>query len=193
MKPESTPESVHDQFQALIEKQQQGQPQASEQLFQLVYGELRNLATARLAQERVGQTLQPTALVNEVYLRLVAPDQDKQWDSVGHFFAAAATAMRRILVENARSKQRLKRGGGARRVDFELEQISDSIDDEQLIALDDALEALAQEDPLKAKLVTLRFFGGLSIEQACETLGISRATASRHWTYARAWLFRRMA
>lgn len=180
-------------FQTLMALQEQGQPQASEQIFQLVYEELRQLASARLAQERIGQTLQPTALVNEVYLRLVAPDQQKQWDSVGHFFAAAATAMRRILVENARRKHRIKRGGGARKVDFELELISDTIDDEQIIALDEALDALAQEDPVKAKLVTLRFFGGLSIEQACDLLGISRATASRHWTYARAWLFRKMS
>ncbi len=180
-------------FQSLLALQEQGQPQASEQIFQLVYEELRQLASARLAQERVGQTLQPTALVNEVYLRLVAPDQQKQWDSVGHFFAAAATAMRRILVENARRKHRLKRGGDARRVDFELEQISDNIDDEQILALDEALDALALEDPVKAKLVTLRFFGGLSIEQACDLLGISRATASRHWTYARAWLFRKIS
>lgn len=180
-------------LQQLMALHEQGQQQASEQIFQLVYDELRQLASARLAQERWAQTLQPTALVNEVYLRLVAPDQQKQWDSVGHFFAAAATAMRRILVENARSKQRLKRGGGARRVDFELEQISATMDDDQVLSLDEALDALAQEDPIKAKLVTLRFFGGLSAEQAGDVLGISRATTSRYWAYARAWLFRRMS
>lgn len=169
-----------------------GNARASDELFPLVYEELRKLAAARLKDERPGQTLQPTALVHEVYLRLVVPEQRKQWDSVGHFFAAAAEAMRRILVENARRKGRQKRGGGLQRLDLADDPASPDTIDDDLLALDDALTEFAREEPVKARLVVLRFFGGMSIEQCGEILGISRTTASRHWTYARAWLFRRM-
>ena len=179
-------------FTNVMSSLENGEQQASERLFTLVYEELRKLAAARLAQERPGQTLQPTALVNEVFLRLVAPDHQKQWDSVGHFFASASLAMRRILVENARHKKRLKRGGGVVREDFSLDQISLTMDGDELLALDGALDELDRIDPVKAKLVTLRFFGGMSIEQVCEVLGISRSTANRYWAFARAWLYQRL-
>jgi RNA polymerase sigma factor (TIGR02999 family) len=166
---------------------EQGDRAACEQLLPLVYDELRRLAAHRLAQEKPGQTLQATALVHEAYLRLVG-DAGVRWDSRGHFFAAAAEAMRRILIETARRKQREKHGGGRQRVDL-LEQdlaVDDSPD--ELLALDAALTKLAVEDPPAAQLVKLRVFTGLSIEEAGDVLGFSRATAYRHWNYARAWL-----
>jgi RNA polymerase sigma factor (TIGR02999 family) len=172
---------------------EQGDSRASDQLLPLVYDELRRLAAHRLAQERPGQTLQATALVNEAYLRLVGSGEDRRWDNRGHFFAAAAEAMRRILVENARSKGREKRGGGRDRVYVDLDGLSDSESPQELLALNGALEQFALHDPLKAKLVELRFFGGLTLEQAADCLSISLSTADRAWRYARAWLYAAMA
>ena len=168
----------------------QGDQQATAQLLPLVYQELRRLARSHMAQERAEHTLQATALVHEAYLRLIG-DGQAGWNGKGHFFAAAAEAMRRILIEHARRKKAIKFGGEHHRVelDEELPQIlspCDEVDD--LLALDEALSRLAQEDPLKADVVKLRFFVGLSIEETAAALGISRATAVRHWTYARAWL-----
>jgi RNA polymerase sigma factor (TIGR02999 family) len=170
----------------------QGDPQAAAQLLPLVYDELRRLAAQRLAQEKPGQTLQPTALVHEAYLRLVGKGDGPPWDGRGHFFAAAAEAMRRILVENARRKRRRKRGGDRQRVDLEqVEAVSDA-PSEDLLALDEALDLLAAEDGPKAELIKLRYFAGLSVAEAARCLGISRATADRHWAYARAWLYDRL-
>jgi len=166
----------------------QGDPHAAEQLLPLVYDELRKLAAQRLAQEKPGQTLQATALVHEAYLRLVDMDEAQHWNSRGHFFAAAAEAMRRILIESARSKSREKRGGDWQRVDFEELDVTTSITPDQLIALDDALVVLAARDPLAGELVKLRYLAGLALDQAAAALGISTATAYRHWAYARAWL-----
>jgi RNA polymerase sigma factor (TIGR02999 family) len=167
---------------------EQGEPHAADQLLPLVYDELRRLAAHRLAQENPGQTLQPTALVHEVYLRLVDVDQAKHWNSRGHFFAAAAEAMRRILVENARRKQAKKHGGARRRVDLDHAEAVTATPPEDLLALDEALERLSRNDPMAGKLVQLRYFAGLSVEQAAAALGLSTATAYRHWTFARAWL-----
>jgi RNA polymerase sigma factor (TIGR02999 family) len=165
-----------------------GDPQAAEQLLPLVYEELRKLAAQRLAQEKPGQTLQATALVHEAYLRLVDVEQAQQWNSRGHFFAAAAEAMRRILVDNARRRRRPKHGGDRRRVALD-EALSVAEPREDLLALDEALGRLAAEDPAKAELVKLRYFAGLSLEEAAACLGLSLATAKRRWTVARAWLF----
>jgi RNA polymerase sigma factor (TIGR02999 family) len=169
-----------------------GDPHAAEQLLPLVYDELRHLAAQRLAQEKPGQTLEATALVHEAYLRLVDGDQARHWNSRGHFFAAAAEAMRRILVDIARSKGAEKRGGGHRRVDVEVEELAARQHDHKLLALDAALAKLEQQYPPKAQLVKLRYFAGLSIKEAAETLGISTATADRYWAFARAWLQREM-
>jgi RNA polymerase sigma factor (TIGR02999 family) len=166
----------------------QGDPHAASQLLPLVYDELRKLAAQKLVHETPGQTLQPTALVHEAYLRLVADEPEHHWDNRSHFFAAAAEAMRRILVENARRKQGTKHGGGRRRVPLaEFHRISESPQD--LLDLDDALTRLAAEEPAKAQLVQLRFFAGLSIPEAAAALQISVATAERWWAYARTWLF----
>jgi RNA polymerase sigma factor (TIGR02999 family) len=165
-----------------------GDPHASGQLLPLVYEELRKLAAARLAHERPGQTLQATALVHEAYLRLVSAGEEQRWDSRGHFFAAAAEAMRRILVENARRKATAKRGGEKKRVEFD-EQYTCSASPDELLALDDALEKLEREDPVKAKLVKLRCFAGLSHQDAAKALGISRPTADRYWVFAKTWLY----
>ena len=171
---------------------EQGDSHAAERLLPLVYDELRRLAGQRLAHEAPGQTLQPTALVHEAYLRLVGKGDEPHWDGRGHFFAAAAEAMRRILIENARRKHRLKRAGDRQRVDLEqVEAVSDT-PSEDLQALDEALDLLAAEDAQKAELVKLRFFAGLSVEEAGRCLGISRATADRYWAYARAWLYDRL-
>ncbi len=176
-----------------------GDPVAAERLLPLVYDELRNLARQKLLREQSGQTLQATALVHEAYLRLVgngkevAEDQAAKWDHRGHFFAAAAEAMRRILVESARRKNRLKRGGGREREPIDEQAIVAPQIDADLIELDAALDKLASKDPRKAELVKLRYFAGLTIEQAAAALGISTTTADRDWTYARAWLFREMS
>jgi RNA polymerase sigma factor (TIGR02999 family) len=161
---------------------------AAEQLLPLVYEELRQLAAQRLLHEKPGQTLQATALVHEAYLRLVGPADrgTRHWNNRSHFFAAAAESMRRILIDNARRKQTQKRGGDLKRK--ELENIAGTEPDDVLLALDDALKKLAERDPVKAKLVELRYFAGLTVSEAAEVLGISPTTAKRHWTYARAWL-----
>jgi RNA polymerase sigma factor (TIGR02999 family) len=171
---------------------EQGEPHAAKQLLPLVYAELRKLAARKLAQEKPGQTLQATALVHEAYLRLVGAQDAQRWNSRGHFFAAAAEAMRRILVENARRKQRIKHGGDRERLDIDIADLPTQMTSDELIALDNALEKLKQHDPIKAKLVELRYFAGMTIQQASEALGISRVTAHRYWTYARAWLRRQM-
>jgi RNA polymerase sigma factor (TIGR02999 family) len=168
---------------------EQGDPHASEQLLPLVYDDLRQLAAEKLAQERPGQTLQATALVHEAYLRLVEVDKAQHWDSRRHFFAAAAEAMRRILIDNARRKRTAKHGGGLQRLDLHDIEVPAATRSPDLLALDEALTKLAAEDPIKAQLVTLRYFGGLSVQEAAETLGISRATADRYWSYARLWLY----
>jgi RNA polymerase sigma factor (TIGR02999 family) len=165
-----------------------GDEHAFEQLLPLVYQDLRRLAASMLAREPVGQTLEATALVHEAYVRLVDTEQEQNWKHRGHFFAAAAEAMRRILVDKARRKQRVKHGGEHQRVELDDERLVCSISPDQILALDEALQRFDVEEPEKAQLVKLRFFAGLSLEEAAETMGISRATASRHWTYARAWL-----
>jgi RNA polymerase sigma factor (TIGR02999 family) len=167
-----------------------GDPQAAAELLPLVYDELRRLAAQRLAQEKPGQTLQATALVHEAYVRLVDRDQGQRFNSRGHFFAAAAEAMRRILVESARRKGRLKHGGDRERLPLDfLEAPAVPATDDDLLALDEALAHLAELDQAKAELVKLRFFAGLSVVEAAVVLGISRATADRHWAFARAWIF----
>jgi RNA polymerase sigma factor (TIGR02999 family) len=171
---------------------EQGDRQAAEQLLPLVYDELRKLAAQRLAQEKPGQTLQATALVHDAYVRLVDVEKAQQWKSRGHFFAAAAEAMRRILVENARKKKRLKRGGGRKRIELDDPQLSYTEPVDELIEVDEALEQLSREDPQAARLVELRYFAGLSIADAAELAGFSRSTAYEHWAYARAWLHRRL-
>jgi RNA polymerase sigma factor (TIGR02999 family) len=167
---------------------QQGDPHAADQLLPLVYEELRRLAAQKLAQEKPGQTLQATALVHEAYLRLVDTERVQHWNSRGHFFAAAAEAMRRILVERARSRACEKHGGDWRRVDFEELDVMTSVSPDQLVALDDALARLAALDHHAGELVKLRYFAGMPLEQAATVLGVSTATAYRHWAYARAWL-----
>ena len=169
---------------------EQGDPHAAEQLLPLVYDELRRLAAQRLAQEKPGQTLQATALVHEAYIRLVDVEQARHWDSRGHFFAAAAAAMRRILVDNARRKQSVKHGGGWQRRDADPGALMAPESNPDLLALDAALDRLAEHDTLKAKLVELRYFAGLTGDQAAAALGISTSSADRHWAYARAWLRR---
>jgi RNA polymerase sigma factor (TIGR02999 family) len=167
----------------------QGDPRAAEQLLPLVYDELRKLAARKMAQEQPGQTLMATALVHEAYLRLVGPlDSPPVWTGRGHFFAAAAEAMRRILIERARSKQSVKHGGDWRRVDFEELDVISSVTPDQLLALDEALERLRALDRIAGELVMLRYFSGLSLDKAAAAVGISKATAYRHWAYARAWL-----
>ncbi|HVK19136.1 MAG TPA: ECF-type sigma factor [Fimbriiglobus sp.] len=165
-----------------------GDPRAAADLLPLIYDELRKLAAARLSQERPGHTLQPTALVHEAYLRLVGEGEGPHWDNRGHFFAAAAEAMRRILVESARRKTRIKHGGRLQRVDLDDQDVPVRPPPEEILALDEALTRLAQEDPEAAQVVQLHFFAGLPIEQAAEVLGMSRATAYRQWAFARSWL-----
>src|SRR5262245_53810485 len=169
---------------------EQGDPSAAEQLLPLVYEELRKLAAQRLAQEKPGQTLQPTALVHEAYLRLVATDKAPNWDGRGHFFAAAAEAMRRILIDRARDRRRLKRGGGRVRQALDLETIlHDEAPADDLMDLDAALARLAGIDAQAAALVKLRLFAGLTVAEAAAALGVSRRTAERDWTFARTWLY----
>jgi RNA polymerase sigma factor (TIGR02999 family) len=168
------------------------EPHAAEQLLPIVYDELRKLAAAKLAQEKPGQTLQATALVHEAYLRLVDAELAKRWDSRAHFFAAAAEAMRRILVENARRKGSLKRGGGRAREELEEENLVAPRAPDDLLALDEALCQLAVTDPQAAELVKLRYFAGLTVKQAAEALGISARTADFLWSFARAWLLRKI-
>src|SRR5438445_287201 len=171
---------------------EQGDPHAADQLLPLVYDELRKLAAQRLAQEKPGQTLQATALVHEAYVRLVDVDQAQHWNSRGHFFAAAAEAKRRILVERARRKGRRRHGGQWQRVDLDEADLACLLPPDEVLALNDALERLAQLEPLAAELVKVHCFAGLSVEEAAGVLGMSRTAAYRHWTYARAWLFSQM-
>jgi len=178
---------------AILAEAEKGNPRAPEELLPLVYEELRKLAAARLAQEKPGHTLSATSLVHEAYLRLVGAASSREWHGAGHFFAAAAAAIRRILVENARSKLSIKRGGKCRRTDFERALTIEAEPLEDLLALDDALEKLRREDPLKAELVELRYFAGLSVDQTAAALCISSATVDRHWAYAKAWLLAEMS
>jgi RNA polymerase sigma factor (TIGR02999 family) len=164
---------------------EQGDAYAAEQLLPLVYDELRQLAAQKLAQEKPGQTLQATALVHEAYVRLVDVDKAQHWNSRGHFFAAAAEAMRRILVDQARRKQADKRGGSRRRVSLDAADVGYTPPDDELLAIDEALTRLAAEDPQAARLIQLRYFAGLSLEDAAALVGISRSTAYEHWSYAR--------
>ena len=165
---------------------EQGDPHAAEQLLPLVYDELRKLAAQKLAQERPGQTLQATALVHEAYIRLVDAERVLQWNSRGHFFAAAAEAMRRILVEQARRKGRDKHGGGRQKLPLDADLVADNSEDVELLAINDALDHLALQDRQAAELVKLRYFSGLSVEEAAQALGIPRSTAYVHWSFARA-------
>jgi RNA polymerase sigma factor (TIGR02999 family) len=168
---------------------EQGEPHAAEQILPLVYNELRRLAAEKLARESPGQTLQATALVHEAYVRLVDGGKMRHWNSRGHFFAAAAEAMRRILVENARRKHSRKRGGDRQQVRLEEVEIGAQAPAEELLSLNEALDRLDREDHPKAELVKLRYFTGLSVEEAADVLGISRATADRWWAYAKVWLY----
>ena len=176
----------------ILSQIESGDPSAAEQLLPLVYEELRKLAAAKLVHEKPGQTLQATALVHEAYLRLVDVDKAQHWDSRGHFFAAAAVAMRRLLVEQARRKQRLKRGGNGQHVPLETIELAYGFPSDDLLALNEAISRLELESPEKSKVVQLRFFVGMTHEEVAEALGISAVTARRHWRYARAWLRREM-
>lgn len=176
----------------ILSQIESGDPTAADQLLPLVYDELRKLAAVRLANEKAGHTLQATALVHEAYLRLLGNDaaERMQWNGRGHFFSAAAEAMRRILVESARRKQQVKRGGDRQRISLERLQLAAPVPGDDLLALDESLQRLEAEDPAAAKLVALRYFAGLTMPQAAEALGISLRTAERNWTYARSWLHR---
>ena len=172
----------------ILSQIESGDPTAAEQLLPLVYDELRKLAAAKLAQEKPGQTLQATALVHEAYLRLVDVDQAQHWDSRGHFFAAAAEAIRRILVEYARKKARVRHGGGKKRIDLDEALLVAEESGDDVISLDEVLAKFASLEPVKAELVKLRYFAGCSIDEAADLLNISRTSAKRYWAYARAWL-----
>jgi RNA polymerase sigma factor (TIGR02999 family) len=172
----------------LLSAMEAGDPKAADQLLPLVYAELRRLAAHKMAQEVAGQTLQPTALVHEAWLRL-AGNENHNWDCRAHFFAAAAEAMRRILIDNARRRNAQKRGAGAERVDLDAVDLAVNVDDTQLVRINEALELLARDYPPCAELVKLRFFVGLTNEQAAQAMGVSERTAKRYWTFARAWLY----
>lgn len=173
----------------LLEAARHGDRKAAAELLPLVYDELRKLAAVKMAQEKPGQTLQPTALVHEAYLRLVGGKETSDWNGRGHFFAAAAEAMRRILIDRARHRQRLKAGGGRHRLDLDdIEPVLEEENIDRLLTLDEALRQLEAEDPRKAELVKLRFFAGLTTEQAALALGVSISTAEKDWAYARSWL-----
>ena len=179
------------EFTVILRRMEQGDPHAANELLPLVYEELRKLAAQKMAHESPGQTLQATALVHEAWLRLGGDDQPA-WDNRGHFFAAAAEAMRRILIDNARRKLTLRHGGSLERVNLDALELAANMDDEQLLALNEALEKFATHDARKAELVKLRFFAGLTNEQAARALKVSEPTVKRDWTYARAWLFREL-
>ena len=170
----------------------EGDPTAASQLLPLVYDELKKLAAYKMANERPGQTLQATALVHDAYLRLVGSEKSQKWNSRGHFFAAAAESMRRILVERARKKQRLRHGGGRKRLDLDVVNVADPENYEFLDALDKAIESLNEENPTAAQVVKLRFFAGLTIEQTADSLELSVRTANRHWAYAKAWIYQQI-
>ncbi|MCL4788185.1 MAG: sigma-70 family RNA polymerase sigma factor [Verrucomicrobia bacterium] len=173
----------------ILNRAQQGDPQAAAELLPLVYDELRRVATARMAGGAPGHTLQPTALVHEAWLRLVGNEGEVQFQNRSHFFAAAAEAMRHILIDRARRKRALRHGGGQQRVDADEMEIAAPANDDQLLAVNDALDRLAQADPAKAELVKLRYFVGMTMEEAAAALGISEPTAKRRWALAKAWLF----
>jgi RNA polymerase sigma factor (TIGR02999 family) len=173
----------------VLQAMSQGDAQASEQLLPLVYEELRRVAVARMAQEAAGQTLQPTALVHEAWLRLVG-DGDRTWQNRAHFFGAAAEAMRRILIENARRRSRLKRGGDLARVDIADVDVAAATPDDKVLLINEALQAMEQDDPEKARVVVMKFFGGLTNQEVAESLGVTERTVERHWAFAKAWLFR---
>ena len=172
----------------LLQAASRGQAQASEELLPLVYDELRRLAAARMAREMAGQTLQPTALVHEAWVRLVE-DGSRTWENRAHFFAAAAEAMRRILIERARRRSRLKHGGGQERLNLDDLDVAAALPDDKILLMDEALERLKAEDPETAKVVVLKFFGGLTNEEIVRILGTSDRTVRRQWTYAKAWLY----
>jgi RNA polymerase sigma factor (TIGR02999 family) len=180
------------EFTRILSAIEEGDPHAAEQLLPLVYDELRKLAIQKLAQEKPGQTLQATALVHEAYLRLVGNESDVHWNSRGHFIAAAAEAMRRILIENARRKKTEKHGGQRKRIDLSQAEPMTDADLSSLLDLDEVLTVLAAEDPEAAEVAKLRLFVGLSVEEAAQALGTSRSNAYRQWTYARAWLHARL-
>jgi RNA polymerase sigma factor (TIGR02999 family) len=175
----------------ILDRARQGDAKAAAELLPLVYEELRRLAAHKMAQEAAGQTLQATALVHEAWLRLVGDGQPR-WQGRGHFFAAAAEAMRRILVENARRKRRLRHGGGQQRVGLEEADLVAQAEDDKLLQVDEALEDLAREDSVQAQVVKLRFFAGLKNEEVAESLGISAKTVQRYWTHAKSWLYQRI-
>lgn len=175
----------------ILQSIEQGDAHAAEKLLPLVYEELRRLAAVKMANEAPGQTLQPTALVHEAWLRLVA-DSDRTWQNRAHFFAAAAEAIRRILVENARRKSRLKRGGGLVRLDINGLDLAEAAPDDRVLLIDEALEKLHAQDPQKARVVVLKFFGGLTNLEVAESLGVTERTVERQWAYAKAWLFESM-
>jgi len=177
----------------ILKAVEQGDPQAAGQLLPLVYDELRRLAAQRLAQEQPGLTLDATSLVHEAYLRLVGGDPDKPWNGRGHFFAAAAEAMRRILIEKARRKRRERHGGDRKRLPLDEANLAEDAADDRLLAVDEALDRLTKEEEKVAEVVKLRYFGGLTIEETAEVLGISVRTANRHWAYARAWLYQELS
>jgi len=190
-RPNSVNHSRVSELTVILQRLDQGDPHAAAELLPLVYEELRKLAAAKMARENPGQTLQATALVHEAWLRLGGDDQP-EWQNRAHFFAAAAEAMRRILIDNARRKNYVRHGGGAPRVNIEGLELAAQMDDEQLLGLHEALDRLTAHDAAKAELVKLRFFVGLTNEQAAKVLGVSEPTVKRHWAYARAWLFRAM-
>jgi RNA polymerase sigma factor (TIGR02999 family) len=173
----------------ILSQMEQGDPAAADQLLPMVYEELRRLAAESMAKERPGQTLQATALVHEAYLRLVDVKQAQHWSGRGHFFAAAAESMRRILINRARDKGRQKRGGDWQRVDLDHVRVADQASEDELVAIDDALQELARKNGRCAELVKLRFFTGLTLDEAAAAMGIARRTANRYWAFARAWLF----
>jgi RNA polymerase sigma factor (TIGR02999 family) len=175
----------------LLARIERGDPQAADELLPLVYAELRHLAAQKMARESPGQTLQPTALVHEAWLR-ISGNEPSKWNGRDHFFAAAAEAMRRILIENARRKRALRHGGDRQRLDIERLEIPAELKEDQLLALDEALETLSRQDKVKAEIVKLRFFVGLTNEEIAEILSLSAPTAKRYWSYARAWLYREM-
>jgi RNA polymerase sigma factor (TIGR02999 family) len=187
--PAAAADAVAGEVTRILARLEQGEPRAAEHLLPLVYEQLRKLAAVSMAQLKPDQTLQATALVHEAYLRVVGTGNAQHWNSRGHFFGAAAEAMRRILLNRARDKARIKRGGQCRRIDLDKIELAVDTPQEDLLAVDEALERLAEENQPCADLVKLRFFAGLSMEQAAAALGVSRSTATRYWAYARAWLF----
>ncbi|HLP75275.1 MAG TPA: sigma-70 family RNA polymerase sigma factor [Candidatus Paceibacterota bacterium] len=183
--PEPTPPNDITQ---VLESIRTGDERSADELLPLVYEELRRLASARMAREPVGHTLQPTALVHEAWLRLVS-DGQRTWKNRAHFFGAAAEAMRRILIENARRKSRLKRGGDLTRVDIDSMDLAEASPDDKLLLIDDALQTLSREDPARAQVVVMKFFGGLTNQEVAENLGVTERTVERQWAYAKAWIF----